>query len=107
MGLAKAALESASRGIALELGSLGITSNIVSPGPVDTLAGRGIPGFRDMLSNSQANSMRPQAALTQAEAGQVAASLAYPGMGAVTGQVLKVDCGASTIWEAAPTHACE
>ena len=52
MGSAKAALESIARGLALELGPLGVTSNCVSPGPVDTLAARGIPGFANLREGS-------------------------------------------------------
>ena len=43
MGLCKAALESAVRYLALELGDRGIRVNTVSPGPVNTLAARAFP----------------------------------------------------------------
>ena len=45
MGVAKAGLESASRYLALHLGNRGIRSNLVSAGPLRTLAARSIPGF--------------------------------------------------------------
>ncbi len=44
MGVAKAALESTSRYLARYLGELDIRSNLVSAGPLDTLAKRAIPG---------------------------------------------------------------
>ena len=45
MGVAKAALESTSRYLARDLGSRGIRVNLVSAGPVRTLAAKGISGF--------------------------------------------------------------
>lgn len=45
MGVAKAALESCSRYLARELGPSGIRVNLVSAGPIKTLAARSIPGF--------------------------------------------------------------
>jgi enoyl-[acyl-carrier protein] reductase I len=45
MGVAKAALESTSRYLARELGPHGIRSNLVSAGPLKTVAARSIPGF--------------------------------------------------------------
>jgi enoyl ACP reductase len=45
MGVAKAGLESASRYLALHLGKRGIRSNLVSAGPLRTMAARSIPGF--------------------------------------------------------------
>jgi enoyl-[acyl-carrier protein] reductase I len=45
MGVAKAALESVSRYLARDLGAAGIRVNLVSAGPLGTIAARGIPGF--------------------------------------------------------------
>jgi meromycolic acid enoyl-[acyl-carrier-protein] reductase len=45
MGVAKAGLESASRYLALHLGKRGIRSNLVSAGPLRTMAAKSIPGF--------------------------------------------------------------
>ena len=45
MGVAKAALESVSRYLARDLGPSGIRVNLVSAGPLGTVAARGIPGF--------------------------------------------------------------
>lgn len=45
MGVAKAALESVNRYLAGELGPKGIRSNLVSAGPVKTMAAKSIPGF--------------------------------------------------------------
>lgn len=45
MGFAKAALESANRYLARELGSQQIRCNLVAAGPIRTMAARSIPGF--------------------------------------------------------------
>ncbi|MEU7819490.1 enoyl-ACP reductase FabI [Catellatospora sp. NPDC049111] len=45
MGVAKAGLESASRYLANYLGDQGIRSNLVSAGPLRTMAAKSIPGF--------------------------------------------------------------
>jgi meromycolic acid enoyl-[acyl-carrier-protein] reductase len=45
MGVAKAGLESANRYLALHLGARGIRSNLVSAGPLRTMAAKSIPGF--------------------------------------------------------------
>ena len=48
MGVAKAALESVSRYLARDLGPAGIRVNLVSAGPLGTVAARGIPGFEQL-----------------------------------------------------------
>ena len=50
MGVAKAALESVSRYLARDLGTQGIRVNLVSAGPLGTVAARGIPGFEKLAS---------------------------------------------------------
>src|SRR5215212_6380704 len=50
MGVAKAALEATSRYLARDLGPRGVRVNLVSAGPLGTLAARGIPGFGDLAS---------------------------------------------------------
>ena len=48
MGVAKAALESTSRYLARYLGEFDIRSNLVSAGPIDTLAKKAIPGSNEL-----------------------------------------------------------
>ena len=48
MGVAKAALESASRYLARDLGPDGVRVNLVAAGPIRTVAARSIPGFADI-----------------------------------------------------------
>ena len=50
MGVAKAGLESTSRYLARDLGPQGIRCNLVSAGPLKTLAAKAIPGFEDLES---------------------------------------------------------
>jgi meromycolic acid enoyl-[acyl-carrier-protein] reductase len=48
MGVAKAGLESCARYLARDLGPQGIRVNLVSAGPLRTLAAKAIPGFSDL-----------------------------------------------------------
>ncbi len=48
MGVAKAGLEATSRYLARDLGPDGIRCNLVSAGPLKTLAAKAIPGFEDL-----------------------------------------------------------
>jgi meromycolic acid enoyl-[acyl-carrier protein] reductase len=48
MGVAKAALESVTRYLARDLGPEGIRVNLVSAGPLGTVAAQGIPGFEQL-----------------------------------------------------------
>ena len=50
MGVAKAALESCSRYLARDLGPQGVRVNLVSAGPLKTLAAKAIPGFEELES---------------------------------------------------------
>jgi enoyl-[acyl-carrier protein] reductase I len=56
MGVAKAALESAVRYLAVDLGSRKIRVNAISAGPIKTLAAAGIGDFRAILKWNEANS---------------------------------------------------
>jgi enoyl ACP reductase len=50
MGVAKAALEAVTRYLARDLGEHGIRANLVSAGPLRTMAAKGIPGFQDLAA---------------------------------------------------------
>jgi meromycolic acid enoyl-[acyl-carrier-protein] reductase len=50
MGVAKAALESVSRYLARDLGPKGVRVNLVSAGPLGTVAAQGIPGFEKLAA---------------------------------------------------------
>jgi enoyl-[acyl-carrier protein] reductase I len=51
MGFSKAALESCSRYLARDLGPKGVRVNLVSAGPLKTLAAKAIPGFEALESS--------------------------------------------------------
>ena len=54
MGVAKAGLEAVARYLARDLGPRGVRVNLVSAGPLGTLAARGIPGFEQLAGAWQA-----------------------------------------------------
>jgi enoyl-[acyl-carrier protein] reductase I len=97
MGCAKASLEAAARGLALELGPRnGTRVNCLSPGPVSTLASRGIRDFVDLKTAANQKSPLGRTA-TNAEVGAAAVFLASDGAAAVTGQVIFLDGGLSSV----------
>lgn len=48
MGVAKAALESTSRYLARDLGAKNVRSNLISAGPIKSMAAKSIPGFEEL-----------------------------------------------------------
>ena len=60
MGVAKAALESAVRYVAAELGPKGIRVHAISPGPLATRAASGIPEFDELLEKAKDQGPGPQ-----------------------------------------------
>jgi len=92
MGVAKAALESAVRYIAAELGPKGIRVHAISPGPLATRAASGIPEFDALLD--KAKSKAPARSLVSIDdVGTATAVLALDGAKLITGSVLYVDGG--------------
>lgn len=92
MGVAKAALEAATRYVARDLGKDGIRVNAISAGPIRTLAMAGISGARDMLNwNRNAAPLREDTTIEQV-GGAALYLLSELGSG-VTGEVLHVDGG--------------
>jgi enoyl-[acyl-carrier protein] reductase I len=93
MGVAKAALEGATRYLAYELGVDGIRVNAISAGPVRTVAARSISGFGDMYSEAGKQSML-QRNITAEEVGGMALALLSPQLGSgITGETIYVDAG--------------
>jgi enoyl-[acyl-carrier protein] reductase I len=92
MGVAKAALESATRYLANDLGPQGIRVNAISPGPMKTLAGAAIGGARATFRHTEANApMRANATLETI--GGTAVWLCSNYGAATTGEVIHVDGG--------------
>jgi enoyl-[acyl-carrier protein] reductase I len=92
MGVAKAALESAVRYLANDLGPQGIRVNAISPGPMKTLAGAAIGGARATFRHTEANApLRANATLEAI--GGTAVWLCGPGGACTSGEVIHVDGG--------------
>jgi enoyl-[acyl-carrier protein] reductase I len=92
MGVAKAALESAVRYLAAELGPKGIRVHAISPGPLATRAASGIPEFDDLLDKAKAKA--PAHRLVSIEdVGVATAFLTHDAARLITGETLYVDGG--------------
>src|SRR5690349_19995035 len=92
MGVAKAALESAVRYVAAELGPKGIRVHAISPGPLATRAASGIPEFDELLDKAQ--SKAPTRSLVSIDdVGAATAFLALDGAKLITGDVMYIDGG--------------
>jgi len=93
MGVAKAALESVNRYLARDLGPRGIRSNLVSAGPIKTIAAGSIPGF-DILAGAW--DRQAPLAWDARDAGPVADACLFLLSGlarGVTGEIVHVDGG--------------
>jgi enoyl-[acyl-carrier protein] reductase I len=92
MGVAKAALESAVRYLAYDLGPRRVRVNAISAGPIKTAAARGIPGFADMYG-----SLKDRAPLKDefdaARVAGVAVFLASDAAASITAETIFVDNG--------------
>ncbi len=92
MGVAKAALESATRYLADDLGPQQVRVNAISPGPMKTLAGAAIGGARATFRHTEANApMRANATLEAI--GGTAVWLCSDYGNCTSGEVVHVDCG--------------
>ena len=92
MGPVKAALESATRYVAAELGAKRIRAHAISPGPIATRAASWIDRFDEMLERAAAQV--PEHELVRIEdVGALAAFLASDAARHVTGTVVPVDSG--------------
>lgn len=92
MGLCKAALESAVRYLAYELGDRGIRVNTVSPGPVNTISGRGVSGLSDFIKKVHETAPLKRE-YGQEEAAGAAMYLLSDLSKGVSGQIIFVDSG--------------
>ncbi len=92
MGPVKAALESAVRYTAAELGAKGIRAHAISPGPIRTRAASGIDRFDELLAIAAATA--PEQHLVDIDdVGALAAFLVSDGARRITGTVIPVDGG--------------
>ena len=96
MGVAKAALESATRYLAHELGPRNIRVNAISAGPLRTMSAMAIAGFSEILGWAQKKSPLRRN-VTGQDVGETAVYLLSDLSSGVTGQTLHVDCGFSVM----------
>jgi enoyl-[acyl-carrier protein] reductase I len=92
MGVAKAALECSARYLATDLGVKGIRVNTLSPGPVNTVAARGVRGLLDMIDYVHERAPLKRRFGQYEVAGSAMYLLSDLSKG-VTGQLIYVDSG--------------
>ena len=92
MGVAKAALEAATRYIARDLGPKGIRCNAISAGAMRTLSLAGISGGRGMISQGRAMSAMKEDTSMEGVAGAALWLCSDLGF-STTGEVIHVDAG--------------
>jgi enoyl-[acyl-carrier protein] reductase I len=93
MGVAKAAMESVARYLARDLGPRGVRVNLVSAGPIETLAAGGIPGFERLADCWQ---QRAPLGWDVRDPGPVAATACFLLSSlarGITGEIVHVDGG--------------
>jgi enoyl-[acyl-carrier protein] reductase I len=100
MGVAKAALESTVRYMAVDLGKKGQRVNAISAGPIRTLAAAGIGDFKQILNWNEINSPLKKN-VTTAQVGNSAMYLLSDLASGVTGEIHYVDSGYNVMGMAA------
>ena len=92
MGVAKAALETSVKYLAVDLGKQGIRVNALSAGPMRTLAGSAVGGARRVYKwNAEFSPLRRNTQL--GDVGSTGLYLLSELSAAVTGEVIHVDSG--------------
>ena len=104
MGVAKAALESASRYLARDLGPRGTRVNLVAAGPVRTVAARSIGGFSQMDEVWSARAPLGWDADDPEPAARAVVALLSDWFPATTGEIVHVDGGVHAVGAADPRH---
>jgi enoyl-[acyl-carrier protein] reductase I len=106
MGLAKASLEANVRFLAADLGPRNIRVNAISAGPIKTLAAAGIGGFRRILAHvAQAAPLRRN--VSTEDVGNAAAFLCSDMAAGITGEIVYVDNGYSSVGMSLPESGDE
>ncbi|MEA2297400.1 MAG: meromycolic acid enoyl-[acyl-carrier-protein] reductase [Solirubrobacteraceae bacterium] len=93
MGVAKAALESVSRYLARDLGPRGVRANLISAGPIETLAAGGIPGFDELARVWQNQAPLGWDVSDPGPVADAALFLMSPLSRGITGEIIHVDGG--------------
>jgi enoyl ACP reductase len=93
MGVSKAALESVARYLARDLGPRGVRVNLVSAGPVETVAASGVPGFSALAARWEEQAPLGWDPGDPAPVASAATFLLSELASGVTGEILHVDGG--------------
>jgi len=96
MGVAKAALETSIKYLAKDLGKDGVRINAISAGPIKTLSAKGIKDFNTILDIVEEKAPLHRNVTTK-EVGDVTSFLFSNMSSAITGEVIHVDNGFSTV----------
>ena len=96
MGVAKSALESVTRYLAMELGEKNIRVNTISGGPLRTMSSMAVGGFSSILDLVEQKAPLKRN-VTGEDVGEAAAWLLSEAASGVTGQIIYVDCGYSAM----------
>ncbi len=96
MGVAKAALETSVKYLAMDLGRENIRVNAISAGPIKTLAASGIGDFRYILKWNEYNSPLRRNVTIDDVGGAALYLLSRPASG-VTGEIHHVDAGYNVV----------
>ena len=93
MGVAKAAFESCARYLARDLGKQNIRVNLVSAGPIRTMAAKGIPGFDGLASVWESRSPLAWDVSDAEPAARAVVALLSDWFPKTTGEIVHVDGG--------------
>lgn len=97
MGVAKAALEATARYLARDLGPLGIRINLVSAGPLRTMAARSIPGFAEIEAEWNLRAPLGWDVRDPEPTARACVALFSDWFPATTGEIIHVDGGAHAV----------
>jgi enoyl ACP reductase len=102
MGVAKAALEATARYLAHDLGPKGIRVNLVSAGPLRTMAARSIPGFAEIEAEWHQRAPLGWDVRDPEPVAKACVALLSHWFPATTGEIVHVDGGTHAVALAAP-----
>ena len=97
MGVAKAALESTSRYLARDLGAKNVRCNLVSAGPIKSMAAKSIPGFDQLADTWNVRSPLSWDVTDPEPAGRGVVALLSDWFPKTTGEIVHVDGGLHAI----------
>ncbi len=105
MGVAKAALEAIARYLAREVGPREVRVNLVSAGPIETLAAGGIPGFSELAAAWSATAPLPWDPQDASPIADAVCFLLSPLARGITAEIVHVDGGYHAMGCASPVAA--